>query len=447
MIVTIISIGLISALMLFFNALYVAGEFAAVSARKARITQAAQSGNRLAGMLLPIISDAKRLDNYIAASQVGITISSIVLGIYGQQQIVQLIEPSMAGLPIIDEAAASVSAILVLVMLTTLQVVLGELVPKTLALRYPEKMATLTVIPMRWSSDIILKPLIILLNGSGTAIMRLLGMSHTKGHHHIHSPEEINILISESSEGGLINAEERRLLNNAFRVGTLAAGEVVIPRNHLTAASAQDPVSEILRTATTSAHTRIPIYESDIDHLLGFVHLKDLFAMHRLQQDAGDVRTILRQAPLVPETMSVTDVWITMNNADSYIAFVFDEHGGTVGMISREDLIEELFGEVQDEFDQESPFITPQGKNRYLLRSDTTIARINKQLAVNFPETSATTIAGFIMHETGGIPDIGDEITVNGVHLKFRAANSTRYEVLLTIPDTPSMSTNEENKR
>jgi putative hemolysin len=218
MLVTLLTIITMIALMVGLNALYVAGEFSTVSARKSRIIQMANEGNRLAKLMIPIMEDHHKLDNYIAASQVGITLSSIVLGIYGQRQIAPLIEPLLSSLPFVSEiAAAGVSATLVLIVLTTLQVVLGELVPKSLALQYPEKIALWTAIPMRWSADIILKPLIILLNGSGTLIMRLLGIHQSEGHKHVHSPEEIQFLLTQSHAGGLLAEQEHQLLEGAFR--------------------------------------------------------------------------------------------------------------------------------------------------------------------------------------------------------------------------------------
>ncbi len=208
MILSILLIILIVSVMIFFNGLYVAGEFSSVSARKTRIIQMAEDGNRLAQTLLPVLQDPHKLDNYIAASQVGITLSSIVLGIYGEQQIAPLIAPLIARLPIGADpatgshlAAGTIASTLVLILLTTLQVVMGELVPKSVAIQYPERLALATALPMKWSADYILKPLIVLLNGSGTLILKLLGTGHGGGHTHVHSPEEILILVKESHRG------------------------------------------------------------------------------------------------------------------------------------------------------------------------------------------------------------------------------------------------------
>lgn len=438
MILTILTIILLVALMIGANALYVAGEFAAVSARKTRIMQKAEQGNRFARMMLPILEDAHQLDNYIAASQVGITISSIVLGIYGQQQIAPLISPWLAGLelPFLGEgmAAAGLTATLVLLFLTTLQVVLGELVPKSLAIQYPERTALATVLPMRWSADYILKPLIVILNGSGALVLKLLGVEYGGGHAHIHSPEEIEILVSESHRGGLLDADERQLLHNAFRIGELSAGEIMIPRTRMITASSEATVAEALELAANSAYTRIPIYEGNIDHIIGFVHLKDLFRLyHRDKQ--GTLRSILREVPYVPETTPAVEVWETLNEKRCYLAIVFDEFGGTAGMITQEDLIEELFGEVQDEFDQESELIAPAGDGRIVVRGDMLVAQLNALLDLSLPTDTANTVGGIVLNELGRAPQVGDEVEAGSTYLRVEAvAGRSVREVSLLLP-------------
>src|SRR5690606_23887376 len=170
--------------------------------------------------------------------------------------------------------------------------------PKSVALQYPERVALATVVPMRWSADIILKPLIVLLNGSGTLILKAFGVSYGGGHGHVHSPEEIQLLIGQSFEGGLLDADDRRLLDNAFRVGALTAGEIAVPRTRLVAAPSDMPAGELLKLAAQADYTRIPIYENDIGHVVGFVHLKDLFRLAKTDPSA-DLRSIIRSAPFV----------------------------------------------------------------------------------------------------------------------------------------------------
>lgn len=421
------------------NALYVAGEFATVSARKTRVEEAAKEGNRLATLLLPIIEDSHKLDRYIAASQVGITLSSVVLGIYGQQQIAPLLEPLLAAIPVIssDVAAGGIAALIVLAVLTTLQVILGELVPKSIAIQYPEKVAYLTAVPMRWSADIILRPLIVLLNGSGVLLLRLLGVSQQGEHKHVHSPEEIQLLIAQSHAGGLLNAEERELLGNALRMSDLTVSDVIVPRTRMVAVEADTSIAEVLRLAITSHYTRIPVYDDDIDHILGIVHLKDIFRLYRKHIE-GDIRSSLRKTSFVPETMPLNDVWEVLNQERTYVAIVFDEYGGTVGMCTREDLLEVLFGDVQDEFDdEEEQPITKIGDGEYRVHGDVSITYLNSHLDLALPLTDAHTLSGLIVNELERIPVVGDEVELNGIHLRVQVvARRMAEQVVLRLPGT-----------
>lgn len=434
MFITIITVLGIIVLLIAVNALYVAGEFAAVSARKSRITQYAQEGNRLAQLLLHVLEDHRRLDSYIAASQVGITISSVVLGIYGQQQIAPRIEPLFSELPFVGEAAAAgVSATMVLILLTTLQVVLGELVPKSLALQYPERVALFTTLPMRWSADIILRPLIILLNGSGVLILRMLGIHHTEGHKHVHSPEEIKYLIQQSHRGGLLDEQERQLLDGAFRFGKLRAGEIIIPRTRMVAADVSIPANDILRMAAESDYTRIPIFEGDIDHIIGFVHLKELFHLS-YQGQTTDVRHILRDVTFVHDSTFLDDVWKLLNKEQSYLAIVYDEFGGTAGLITREDLLEELFGEVQDEFDAtETAPIKKLGDNTYRVRGDVSLTYLNDRFNLSLESGDVYTIGGFFLNQLGHMPETGDELVVGDVRLRVNKIEERAVEEIILI--------------
>ncbi len=440
MALTLLSIFFVVALLIFINGLYVAGEFATVSARKTRIIQAAEEGSRLARLVLPVLLDPHKLDNYIAASQVGITLSSIVLGIYGEQQIAPLIAPLIERLSGVGSAeagthvvASGIAATLVLIVLTTLQVIMGELVPKSIAIQYPEKLALITAIPMTWSADYLLKPLIILLNGSGRLLLKLLGAGGGERHTQVFSPEEILILAQESQRGGLIADDENRFLHNVFQSSELRAADIIVPRMRIVAAEADRPVRAVLERAAESAYTRIPIYEDDIDHIIGFVHLRDLFTLYRTDP-AASIRPIIRSIPFVPETLTTNEVWQRLNEAESYLAVVFDEFGGTSGLITREDLIEELFGELQDEFDQEQALVTHMAGGQVSVRGDLLIAAINNMFDIHLPHESSRTVGGLLMDELGRIPRVGDEIEVDGIRLRVDAVaqqSVTRVCILL----------------
>jgi CBS domain containing-hemolysin-like protein len=311
---------------------------------------------------------------------------------------------------------------------------MGELVPKSIAIQYPERVSLATALPMKWSADYILRPLIILLNGSGALILRILGVHAGTGHTHLHSPEEILILVRKSQRAGLIADDYRRFLQNVFRSSQLRADEIAVPRTRLVAAPIDKPVSEVLKLAADSAYTRIPIYEGDIDHIVGFVHLRDLFTLYRTDDEA-DIRSIVRPVPFVPENLTSAEVWERLDEAESYLAIVFDEYGGTSGMITREDLIEELFGELQDEFDQEQALISPAGAGQISVRGDMLISTLNDLLEIDLPHEESHTVGGLVMDSLGCIPQVGDTVEIHGIELRVEAVDHHSVtEVRVTLP-------------
>ena len=408
----------VASILIFFNGLYVAGEFSTVASRKTRISQLAARNNPLAQQLLPILENGKYLDRYVAACQLGITVSSLALGAFGQRFVAaRLVEPMAALLELVNvssgvaavAAAESVAATLVLLVFTTLQVVLGELVPKSVGVQYPERMAMLVVLPVKWSI-MLFQPLIWLFNGSGNLILRLFNLEHTDTHSHAHSAAEIEILVTESHEGGLLDDEERQMLRNAFRLRDLTARQVMAHRTRIIAAPVETPVRELLELAVEVGHTRIPLYQNDIDGVIGFVHIKDLFRLD--VEGKQNLAEILRDVVHVPETMPALAVWETLQSKRQYMAIVFDEYGGTAGLITIEDLIEEVFGELQDEFDEESALMTfDQGEHRVHLRGDLLVADVNEYLALDLPEDEANTLSGLIFQALGRPPEENEEVT------------------------------------
>ncbi|MDX1663756.1 MAG: hemolysin family protein [Candidatus Promineifilaceae bacterium] len=433
MILTLLVIIGVVSLMIFFNALYVAGEFAAVKARKSRIVRDARAGSRPAKQLLPVLKDTQRLDNYIAASQVGITLSSLTLGIYGQNAVAPLIEPLLLRLPFVDQeaAAAGTAAILILILFTSLQVIFGELIPKSLAIQYPERVAKATVYPMRLSADIILRPLIIFLNGSGVLLLRLMGLGHGGGHKHVHSPEEVQLLIQQSFEGGLLDARGQELLNNAFRIADVTVGEIDIPRQRIGAIPVETTVEEALRYADKSGHTRTPVYEGDVDHIRGFVHVKDLFRIYNARGGDAAIGSVVRKAAFVPETTPVKEVWNRLRRDGRYLAIVTDEFGGTAGMVTWEDLLEELFGELRDEFDEaEEPLIHPIGENAYRIKAETPVSYLNSRYGLNLPTRRIHSAGGLVMSRLQRLPEVGDSVTLEGAEFTVEKLGKRAPEML-----------------
>jgi CBS domain containing-hemolysin-like protein len=430
---TFLAVVVVLSLLIFINALYVAAEFSSVSSRRTRVSQMAGSGNRFARLLLPIVQDSENLDRYVAACQLGITASSLALGAYGQgvlatrlalpvTSLLVALDPWIGNLGFTSgEAAAglaaSIAATAVLLFLTLLQIVFGELFPKSVALQYPERMALGTVVPVRWSV-FLFRPFIWFFNGSGNLVLRLMGVKISRGGGHVHSPAEIEILVSESHEGGLLDDEERQMLRNAFRLRDLTARQVMLHRTRIVAAPAGSSVLELLEMALEVGHTRIPLYQENIDTIIGFVHIKDLFAL--FVADNQNLAEILREVVRIPETLPIVDVWDTLRKNSQYMAIVFDEFGGTAGLITYEDLIEEIFGELQDEFDDETALISRDAEGRIHLRGDLLVADLNEYLGLSLPD-SADTLGGLVLSLLGRPPDVGDEIVVGETVIRVEA--------------------------
>jgi CBS domain containing-hemolysin-like protein len=430
---TIFVIIAVTVLLTAFTALYVAAEFASVSARRTRVAQLAEGGNGLARQLLPIMGDAHALDTYIAACQLGITASSLVLGYYGQSVIATALAPLLSDLGGLQTLAAeSIAATVVLIALTVVQVVFGELVPKSVAIRYPERLALLTVVPMRWSM-LLFRPFIAIFNGTGNLILRLLGVPPATHQMHVHSPEEIALLVGESAKGGLLDSDERLLLRNAFRVGDLTAEQVMIPRVRLVMAPITMPLQGLLDLASSTEYSRIPVYGESIDDIKGIVHIKDLYRLHVAGRD--DVSSVVRVVPLVPDSKPAVDVWNQLRAERSYVAIVFDEFGGTAGMITVEDLIEEIFGELQDESDDEPSLVSTDPDGRVRLDGEVLVVDVNERFGLRLPSEHVNTMGGLAMEVFGRVPQVGDQADVAGATLRVEAVSGrTVRAVSLVLP-------------
>lgn len=423
------------AFMIFVTGLYVAAEFATVATRRTLISQLAGEGNRMAQSLLPIMENSQALDKYVAACQVGISISSLILGAYGQSAIAnRLIDPlarlihdaspvlAQIGIQtsanIAETAASSIAITGVLIVLTVLQVILGELFPKSVAIQYPEKVALGLTLPMKWSL-VILSPFIWFFNGSGNLILRLLGQHPNEKNAQVHSAEEIELMMTESHESGLLDDRERQLLRNAFRLRDLTARQVMVHRTRLVVAPVESTVLDVINIAIEEGFSRIPLYRETIDDIAGFVHIKDLFRLH--VQNKEELQPIIREVVYVPEMMQAVDVWELLNTRRKYLAVVFDEYGGTAGLITFEDLIEEIFGEVQDEFDDEMALIAQGKDGRIYLRGDLLVSDVNEYLELGLPEETADSLSGLVISELGRPPVTGDEITINQIAFRVEA--------------------------
>jgi CBS domain containing-hemolysin-like protein len=335
-------------ILILLNALYVGAEFAAVSARRSRLRRMAEDGNPLAARILPVLEDGQALDRYIAVSQVGITLSSLVLGAYGQAALGPRITPVLISMTGINPLTAeSSTAVAILLTLTAAQMVLGELVPKSLALQYPTRMAIYTVLPMQWSLRV-LRPAIDLLNGSGILLMRLLRIPVT-GHRHVHSPDEIELLIAESRDGGLLEPEEQVRLHRALRLGLRIAEQLMVPRDRLASVEAGTPFPDILRLVASSPYSRLPVYEGAPENLVGVLHTKDV-VMAFVGRGPLSTAALLRPIVRVPADMPADRLLAFLREQHTHQALVGAPTGPVEGLVTLEDVVGELLGDMADEF-------------------------------------------------------------------------------------------------
>ena len=335
-------------LLILLTALYVAAEFAAVGVRRSRLRRLAEDGNALAARLLPVVEDPAELDRYIAVSQIGITLSSLILGAYGQATLAPVLAPVLEAYGALDPAAALSSAgILVLLVLTALAVILGELVPKSIALQDPTRTALMTVLPMRWSQWLFSWS-IAFLNGSGILILRLLRVPPT-GHRHVHSPEEIELLIAESRDGGLLEPEEQVRLHRALRLGLRTAGQLMVPRERLASVDASTPFADVLRIVAASPYSRLPAYEGSPEQLVGVLHTKDIVTAF-IGHSPLDTSSLMRPIVRVRTDMPADRLLAYLREQRTHQAFVVGPAGEVQGLVTLEDVVAELLGGVADEF-------------------------------------------------------------------------------------------------
>jgi len=431
---TIIAMLVVTVSMILINALYVGAEFAVIRTRKTRLQYLADSGNLMAKILLPIKENRKALDTYIAACQLGITASSLVLGAYGQNVVAAHMANALAGFgAVAAPVAQSASTVFILGLFTILQVLVAELLPKSIAIQYPEQVALATTLPVRWS-QVVLKPFIWLFNGSGNLALKIFGFTVDAGPSHIHSPGEIELLVTDSHEGGLIDDKERQMLRNAFRLRELTARQVMVPRIRLVTACIEDSPTDVLRCAIEAGFTRIPIYQDNVDNIIGFVHVKELFPLSLRGETS--LKPVLRNLVYIPETMPAMEVWQTLSRHRQYMAIVFDEYGGTAGLITYEDLIEEIVGEVEDEFDREMNLIYySDNQGRTHLRGDLLIADVNEYLNLDLPDEENDTVGGLVFSLLGRPPKVGDEVKVDDLLLRVeKVADQGIAEISLHLP-------------
>lgn len=407
---------LLLVLLIAANAFYVAAEFAAVSVRRSRLRTRAEGGDRLARSALGQIDRPERLDDFVAACQVGITISSLALGAVGQAQLAPRISPWFAWTGAAEDVAAhSTAAVAVLVGLTALQMVLGELVPKSLALYAPTRTARWTAVPMRASSWL-LSWFVAVLNGSGRLILRALGHSPS-GHAHVHSAEELEYLVAQTGSGGVLQREESRRLLRALALRRRQARHLMTPRPAVQAFDVELPPEAIAEAVLGGRYTRYPVYRGDRENVIGILHARDVAARALSGEPLPAVESMLRPATVVAETMPADELLRVMRRDHALLVVVLDEYGGLAGIVSSSDLLGEVLGVVPDDFGESrlGPEDLPGGGWR--LPGRLAVDHAARTTGVAWPQ-GAVTVGGAVLDAFGRLPEPGERTELAGLEVE-----------------------------
>jgi CBS domain containing-hemolysin-like protein len=425
-------------LLIAVNAFYVAAEFAAVGARRSRIRSLAQRGNVWAARILPILDDARKLDRYIACCQIGITLSSLIVGAYSQANVATHLAPLFQQWGELQPLAAqSAATFVVLFALGAAQMVFGELVPKSLALQYPTQAALYTVLPMEWSLACF-SWFVVVLNRSSATVLRLLRMRQV-GPRHIHSPEEIELLIAESRDGGLLEPDEHRRLRRALRLGVCPANRFMVPRTQITGIDIEAPIEKVLQQVATRPYTRLPVYRHSIDNIVGVLHMKDL-AKGQLQ--GGGIRSIeplIRPIPFMPENIMADRLLANLRESRSHQAILQDEFGGVAGLVTLRDVLEEVLGEVGDELQTVQPQPERLVDGRVRLPGGMRLADVEPWIGT-LSQGESHTISGRVIESLGHLPTVGERITISGVEIEIEKVRNRTIASVLAKPSVHSES-------
>lgn len=439
----ILFVSFVILILVLINAVYVAAEFAAVSVRRNMIREMADNGSKIAARLLKVLESARELDRYIAACQFGITISSLVLGAYGQKELATYLVPYFTEYGDMGEIMAhSASATTVLVGLTIFQVILGELIPKSLALQFPKLAAIYTYYPMRWTLSSCAF-FIDFLNNSGLFLLKLFNLP-PGGHQHIHSQQEINMLLDESHEGGLIEEDEHERLHGALSLGERTVEQIMIPRFQLVCLDVESTQEDILTMIADRPHTHIPIYEGNKESVIGMLHIKDMVSIYAERGELPPLRTMLRQIPCVMEMQTVEMLISQLREEQAKEAFVLDEYGKFVGLVTLERLLSEMVGDIDGEFHRsgEHEEVLPDGSIRIhgMMRAH------KAEDIVPFLMNGATTVGGCVIKHLNCIPQEGTQFEIDGRTLVIEKMEHNRIASLLLLPVASEKETTEERE-
>ena len=413
--------------LLLANGFFVGAEFALVAVRRTKLEQMADTSDR-ANMALKSIGE---LSFMLAGAQLGITMCSLGLGFVAEPAVARLIEAGLEPVGAIPEALLhAVSFIVALMIVTFLHMVIGEMAPKNIAITEPERTALWVAVPFRFFVNA-LRPVVALLNGLANLGTRALGVTPADERRDAHTAEEIGAMLEESAREGLIGRPKLRLLSGALGFRARDAGAAMVPRTEVVAAPVDSTPEQLEDIVLRSGHSRIPLFEGDMDDVAGFFHAKDLLLVEDDARDASLPRRLIRPMLVVPESRRLHPLLVEMQQRRQHFGLVIDEHGGTAGIVTLEDVVEELVGEIRDEYDVGELGVEQLAEERFLVPGTLRIDEAADRLGVELPDGEYETVAGFLMDRLGRIPKRRDAVEHDGWRLRVRSMNRRRVVQVL----------------
>ena len=424
--VTLIEIALIFVIIA-WNAFFVSAEYAFVAVRRTRIDELVEEGSKSAKRVRRLLDDPAR---FISAFQVAITLSSLALGAVGEPAVSRLFEELFGNIGMLgDGAVVVISVILAFAIISALHVVLGEIVPKTLTLSRAESVALAVVLPVTifmW----LFWPFIWVLRGMSEALIRLMGLESPSEMRLVHSEEELKLLISASHEEGVLEAEERQLLYKVFDFAETEARQVMVPRPDVVALQVDLTPDEAIEQTLNAPYTRYPVYGETLDDLVGVVHIRHLFGARLQQSDATTLEAFVRPVPIVPETKKLDELLAEFRRTNTHMAIVVDEYGSTVGIATLEDVLEEIVGEINDEFDLPDRELIRLAPDRIRIEASFPIEDFNERFGGDLPDEDYTSIGGFLFGELGRPARPGDVVSHRNFRFTVREVDGPRIRVV-----------------
>jgi len=428
---------LLTIFLVLLNGFFVAAEFAIVRVRGSQIELQIKSGSAVAKLARKIMHN---MDGYLAATQLGVTIASLALGVFGEEVVTNIMLNTfeLFGVVITSQFVINSSHVVAFIVITILHIVFGELAPKSIAIQRSVRTTLAISAPLRFFF-IVFKPAIWLLNGFATFLLKLVGIDSAGEEAH-HSSEELQYLLEQGKESGALDSNEHELIKNVFDFNERVVKNIMVPRTKISGMDIDTSRSELLELLITEGYSRMPVYEDSMDKIIGVVHAKDILPL-LARNTEFELKDVIRKPYFIPETKKINDLMAELQQKRMQIAIVLDEFGGTAGMVTLEDIVEELVGEIQDEFDEEKPIVDKVSDREFIVNAVASIYDVNSHLPHDLPEDGDfDTVSGWVSGIFGKIPEVGEQKEADGYNITVlkksdQNIESVKLELLLNEED------------